>query len=30
VYWLVREQDRRHSTAAAPTRADPVQPIAGP
>jgi uncharacterized membrane protein (DUF373 family) len=24
VYWLVREQDRRHGTAATPTRIDPM------
>jgi uncharacterized membrane protein (DUF373 family) len=30
VYWLVREQDRRHGTASAPTRVDPVNPVAAP
>jgi uncharacterized membrane protein (DUF373 family) len=29
VYWLVREQDRRHGTAA-PTSGDPVRPSATP
>jgi uncharacterized membrane protein (DUF373 family) len=30
VYWLVREQDRRHSTATEPTRVAPVHPVATP